>query len=128
LLSLKDTVNFLGTNRTGNRCLMDYETITPAQLHERRERGLEVLLIDVREPEEYELSRVEGSRLLPLSRFNEWFSSLDPEVEMVVMCHHGIRSAQVCAFLARQGFKNVSNLEGGIDRWSCEVDRGVPRY
>lgn len=107
---------------------MDYGTITPAQLHERRERGEELLLIDVREPEEYELARIEGSRLLPLSRFNEWASSLDPEAEAVLMCHHGIRSAQVCAYLARQGFKNVHNLEGGIDLWSCEVDRGVPRY
>lgn len=107
---------------------MSYETITPAKFHERRERGHEVLLIDVREPVEYELARVEGARLLPLSRFNEWAQSLDPGLEMVVMCHHGIRSAQVCAYLAQQGFENVSNLAGGIDRWSCEVDEGVPRY
>jgi rhodanese-related sulfurtransferase len=107
---------------------VNYETITPAEFQERRERGQEVLLIDVREPEEYELAHVEGARLLPLSQFNEWGASLDPEAETVVMCHHGIRSAQVCAYLARQGFKNLSNLEGGIDRWSCEVDRSVPRY
>lgn len=107
---------------------MNYGTITPAELQERRERGAQVLLIDVREPEEYELAHVEGARLLPLSQFNEWGASLDPEMEAVVMCHHGVRSAQVCAYLARQGFKNLSNLEGGIDRWSCEVDRAVPRY
>jgi rhodanese-related sulfurtransferase len=107
---------------------VDYGTISPAQLQERLASGEPVLLIDVREPAEYELARVEGARLLPLSRFDEWAQSLDPEVEAVVMCHHGIRSAHVCAYLARQGFKNVSNLEGGIDRWSCEVDRGVPRY
>jgi rhodanese-related sulfurtransferase len=107
---------------------LSYGTITAAELQERRERGQEVLLIDVREAEEYELAHVEGARLLPLSRFNEWAASLDPEVEAVVMCHHGIRSAQVCAYLARQGFKNLSNLEGGIDSWSCEVDRSVPRY
>ena len=107
---------------------MNYRTITPAELQERRERGLEVLLIDVREPEEYELAHLEGARLLPLSQFNEWASALDPEMEAVVMCHHGIRSAQVCSYLSRQGFKNLSNLEGGIDRWSCEVDRSVPRY
>jgi rhodanese-related sulfurtransferase len=87
-----------------------------------------VLIIDVREAEEYELARIEGAHLLPLSRFNEWASALDPEAELVVMCHHGIRSAQVCAYLARQGFKNVYNLEGGIDLWSCEIDRTVPRY
>ena len=107
---------------------MDYGTITPAELHERRERGEEVLLIDVREPDEYGRARIEGSRLLPLSLFSEWAEALDPETETVVMCHHGIRSAQVCAYLARQGFTNISNLEGGIDRWSCEVDSSVPRY
>jgi rhodanese-related sulfurtransferase len=107
---------------------VDYETITPAKFHERRERGDELLLVDVREPLEYELARIEGARLLPLSQFNEWSHLLDPGVEMVLMCHHGIRSAQVCAYLSRQGFKRVLNLEGGIDRWSCEVDASVPRY
>ena len=108
---------------------MDYATITPAEFLARREReGREVLLIDVREADEYDIAHVEGARLLPLSQFNEWASGLDPSIEAVVMCHHGIRSAQVCAFLARQGFKNLSNLEGGIDRWSCEVDPNVPRY
>jgi rhodanese-related sulfurtransferase len=107
---------------------VDYGTISPAQLHERRERGERVLILDVREPEECELASIEGAHLLPLSRFNEWASSLDIEAETVVMCHHGIRSAQVCAYLSRQGFRNVSNLEGGIDRWAREVDRSVPRY
>jgi rhodanese-related sulfurtransferase len=107
---------------------LNYGTITPAELHERRERGPEVLLIDVREPDEYGRARIEGARLLPLSLFNDWASALDPEAETVVMCHHGIRSAQVCAYLARQGFTNISNLEGGIDRWSLEIDSSVPRY
>ena len=108
---------------------MSYRTITPEKFHERLALGeQQVLFIDVREPMEYELAHVEGARLLPLSRFNEWAQSLDPQVETVVMCHHGIRSAQVCAYLVRQGFENVSNLEGGIDRWSCEVDVEVPRY
>ncbi|HUQ32573.1 MAG TPA: rhodanese-like domain-containing protein [Pyrinomonadaceae bacterium] len=107
---------------------VDYGRISPAQLHERLASGEPVLLIDVREQTEYELARVEGAKLLPLSRFDEWAQSLDPEVEAIVMCHHGVRSAHVCAYLSRQGFKNVSNLEGGIDRWSCEVDGSVPRY
>jgi rhodanese-related sulfurtransferase len=107
---------------------VNYATISPVELHERRERGDPVLIIDVREPEEFELARIEGARLLPLSRFNEWAATLDSQAELVVMCHHGIRSAQVCAYLARQGFKNLSNLAGGIDLWSCEVDRTVPRY
>src|SRR5687768_5326648 len=107
---------------------MSFKTITPSEFAERRQGGDAPLLVDVREPEEFELARVEGAQLMPLSRFEEWAPSLDPAAEIVFMCHHGIRSAQACAFLSRQGFANLYNLAGGIDRWSCEVDRRVPRY
>lgn len=102
--------------------------MTPSELDARLKRGETVQLIDVREPVEYEMARIEGARLLPLSRFHEWSSALDPEQELVFMCHHGIRSAQVCAFLDQHGFRRLYNLDGGIDRWSTEVDAGVPRY
>jgi len=105
-----------------------YKTITPAEFAERAARGERVRLIDVREPEEFELARVEGAELLPLSRFGDWVGTLDPSEELVVICHHGIRSAHVCSVLARSGFTKLSNLAGSIDRWSTEVDRGVPRY
>ncbi len=108
--------------------MLNYGSISPTELKECIERGDELLLIDVREPEEHSIAAIEGARLLPLSRFDEWAHALDPAQETIVMCHHGIRSAQVCAFLAQQGFKNLLNLSGGIDRWSCEVDRRVPRY
>lgn len=107
---------------------MRFETITPEELFGRMERGEQVNLIDVREELEYELARVRGARLLPLSRFEEWFGALNREEEYVFMCHHGIRSAQVCGFLAGQGFKKLYNLAGGIDRWSLDVDPGVARY
>jgi rhodanese-related sulfurtransferase len=107
---------------------MDFKTITPKQFVERARGGEDLLLIDVREPEEYELARVEGARLLPLSLFNEWAPTLDPERETVFICHHGIRSAQVCGYLSRQGFTKTYNLSGGIDRWSTEVDPSIPRY
>jgi adenylyltransferase/sulfurtransferase len=107
---------------------MGFKTITPAEFERRRRRGEDLLLVDVREPEEYELARVEGARLLPLSLFNEWAPTLDPGRETVFICHHGIRSAQVCASLSRQGFGRIYNLTGGIDRWSTEVDPTVPRY
>ncbi len=107
---------------------MGFKTITPSRLSERMRDEEPPLVIDVREPEEYELARVEGTRLLPLSIFNEWAPSLDRERETVFMCHHGIRSAQVCAFLSRQGFEKIHNLAGGIDRWSADVDPTVPRY
>jgi adenylyltransferase/sulfurtransferase len=107
---------------------MNYETITPEEFAERAARGERVRLIDVREPAEFELARVEGAELMPLSRFNEWAGALDAEEEIVFMCHHGVRSAQVCAVLARAGFARLHNLAGGIDRWSAEVDQNVPRY
>jgi adenylyltransferase/sulfurtransferase len=107
---------------------VDYETVSPAELDERLKRGEEMLLVDVREPEEYAIAHIKDARLLPLSRFPEWAETLNPDAEIVFMCHHGIRSAQVCAFLARQGFKKLYNLAGGIDRWSDEVDPGVQRY
>ncbi|HEY0100507.1 MAG TPA: rhodanese-like domain-containing protein [Pyrinomonadaceae bacterium] len=107
---------------------MNYQTISPTEFAERIARGERVRLIDVREPEEFELARVEGAELLPLSRFQEWAGALEAEEEIVVMCHHGIRSAHVCAHLAAQGFTKMVNLAGGIERWSVEVDRSVPRY
>jgi rhodanese-related sulfurtransferase len=105
-----------------------YRTITPTELHDRIELGKKFDLVDVREPIEFEIARIEGARLLPLSRFQEWADSLSRENETVVICHHGIRSAQVCQFLARAGFQNLYNLAGGIDRWSREVDPEIPVY
>ena len=107
---------------------MNYETITPQELAARLENDTALRLIDVREPAEYEVARIEAAELLPLSRFNEWGATLPRDAEIVVICHHGIRSAQVCAFLAQQGYTKLHNLAGGIDRWSWEVDPNVPRY
>jgi rhodanese-related sulfurtransferase len=107
---------------------MDYETILPVELNARMKRGEEVTLIDVREPVEYQIARLEGARLLPLSQFQEWAGRLKPEEEIIVMCHHGVRSAHVCSILAREGFKKMVNLAGGIDRWSNDVDSSVPVY
>jgi rhodanese-related sulfurtransferase len=107
---------------------MLYESISPTELNERLKNGEKVNLIDVREVWEYETAHLEGAKLLPLSQFNEWIDGLNPEEEIVVMCHHGIRSANVCMFLLRNGFEKVFNLDGGIDLWSKEVDESVPLY
>lgn len=108
--------------------MMNYKTILPAELAVRLEQADPVRLIDVREREEHDLARIEQAELLPLSRFHAWAGALDSDDEIVVLCHHGIRSAHVCAALARAGFKRLSNLAGGIDAWSTEVDPRVPRY
>lgn len=88
--------------------------------------------IDVREPQELALAEVEGFQNLPLSQFAEWsptiMTTLDPEKETLVMCHHGMRSAQMCQWLMGQGFINVKNVSGGIDAYSAIVDSSVPRY
>lgn len=107
---------------------MSYQNISPAELQTLLGAGEQIRLIDVREPEEYEAARIEAAELLPLSRFHEWMGSLAPDAAIVFMCHHGMRSAHVCEYLSREGFSNLRNLAGGIDRWSLEVDRGVPRY
>ena len=107
---------------------MLYESISPKEFAARLKSGDKLRFIDVREPQEFAVARVEEAELLPLSRFNEWIDTLKPEEEIVVMCHHGIRSANVCMFLVRNGFEKIFNLDGGIDLWSKEVDQSIPRY
>ena len=90
------------------------------------------LLLDVRDAWEVERAalRLPGvaQRHVPVVRIPDTLGELDPTQPIVCMCHHGVRSLQVVAFLERQGFGSVYNLAGGIDAWSVEVDRAVPRY
>jgi adenylyltransferase/sulfurtransferase len=103
-------------------------TITPAELAARRKRGDDIDLVDVREPNEWEIGRIEGARLAPLSSFAEALSSMDSARDVVVYCKVGARSARAVRQLQTAGFKRVWNLAGGIIRWSEEVDPTVPRY
>jgi rhodanese-related sulfurtransferase len=107
---------------------MSYKLITPTELNHRLKRGEKLFLIDVREPVEFEIARIEGAELFPITRMNEWVGLIRSDEEIVVICHHGIRSAQVCSFLAQQGFDKVYNLTGGMDAWAEEVDTKMPRY
>ena len=102
--------------------------MTPTELAERLARGEEIDVIDVREPFEWQMARISGARLLPLGTLHQAMSSLDPARATVVYCHHGVRSAHAAEALRAEGFSRVWNLAGGIDRWSTDVDRGVPRY
>lgn len=103
------------------------ENISPRELKRRLDAGEETVLLDVREPWEFELARIEGSTLIPMSRLEERFTELDPGSETVVICHHGNRSAFVAQALQSVGFKNVLNLEGGLDAYSF-IDTSVSRY
>jgi rhodanese-related sulfurtransferase len=105
----------------------DYENITASGLKGRLDAGDRPVLLDVREPWEFELARIEGSRLIPMSQLEERFTELDPEAETVVICHHGNRSSYVTQALRRAGFEKVLNLEGGLDAYSF-VDESVPTY
>lgn len=85
-------------------------------------------LLDVRELWEFEHCHIAGSRLMPMSSLHARLHELDPQCETVVICHHGIRSAQVCMFLQHQGFAAVLNLSGGVAAWAAEVDTAMPVY
>jgi rhodanese-related sulfurtransferase len=89
-------------------------------------------LIDVREPQEIAIAALPNFQVFPLSQSSEWMETLptqlDPHCETYVMCHHGMRSAQMCQWLTQQGFTNVKNIVGGIDAYSVGVDSSIPRY
>ena len=106
---------------------LDYENIPPRALKSRLDAGERPVLLDVREPWEFELARIEGSVLIPMSQLEGRFAELDPDAETVVICHHGHRSSHVTRALQGAGFEQVSNLEGGLDAYSS-VDEAVPRY
>lgn len=86
------------------------------------------LLLDVREPWEFAHCHIAGSLPMPMASVPARIEELDPETEIVVVCHHGMRSAQVAMFLERQGFSQVFNLTGGVAAWAAEVDPAMPRY
>lgn len=101
--------------------------IEPADLAGRLRDGDAPDLLDVRETWEWDLARIPPARLLPLGDLEGSVGSLNPDREMVVYCHHGVRSRMAVSWLRMQGFR-ARNLAGGIDRWSREVDPSVPRY
>lgn len=86
------------------------------------------LLLDVREPWEFQTCAIEGSQLVPMNTIPGRFSELDEEQTVVCICHHGGRSLQVAAFLERQGFTKVVNLTGGVHAWANQVDPAMPTY
>ena len=86
------------------------------------------LLLDVREPWEFEVCHIEGAALLPMRDIQARFQELDPARETVVICHHGVRSYHVARFLEHNGFSNVINLTGGVAGWAKEADPSMPTY
>ena len=102
--------------------------IDPVTLKARLDRGESVLILDVREPFEIALAPFPGATHSPMGDIPSRLTELDPDRETVVVCHHGVRSAQVAMYLAQNGFEHVLNLSGGIDAWSEDADPSTPRY
>ena len=107
--------------------------ITVQELAQRlAEDHQDLQLIDVREHNEVEIAAIAGFTILPLSEYEEWGidfkEKFDPQLETLVLCHHGMRSAQMCQWLANQGFTNVKNIEGGIDSYAYIVEPTMAKY
>lgn len=103
--------------------------VTPRELKERLERpDAAPVLLDVREPWEHAIAHIPGSELVPMRDVPTAMREFDLNQEIVVICHHGIRSYQVCHFLERAGFQRLTNLTGGISAWRREVDPRMKDY
>ncbi len=105
--------------------------ITPAEVRRRLDSGDRVFLIDVRQPEEHAVSRIEGAELIPMNTVPAALQDLEAKADegtLIVFCHHGMRSLNVVNWLRGQGIAESTSMSGGIDRWSLEIDPTVPRY
>jgi adenylyltransferase/sulfurtransferase len=103
-------------------------TISVQELKRRMDAREPLELIDVREIFEYEIARIDGSKLIPLREIADRAGELQKEKPIILHCHTGMRSADAVRLLRDRGFANVYNLGGGIDAWSDEVDPNVPKY
>ncbi len=106
----------------------DIGKISPLALKSRLDRGEKVFILDVREHSEVEVAPFPGANHIPMGDIPSRLTELDPDRETIVVCHHGVRSAQVAMYLARMGFEHMNNLSGGIDAWSEDADPSTPRY
>ncbi len=123
--SLIDYEAFCGV---GAEPVYDGAEVTALDLKQELEAGKPILLLDVREPHEYEIASIEGARLIPPGELPERLRELDDHAEIVTHCHHGARSLKALEILRAAGFSKVRSLKGGIDAWAVNVDPELPRY
>ncbi len=112
----------------GDRESIAVKEMTVEEFNELRNKNGNVVLVDVREPHEYQICNIEGSTLIPLGELDSRTDELNPEDDIVVHCHHGGRSMKAATLLKEKGFKNVLNLKGGIDEWAEKFDPEMSRY
>ena len=107
---------------------MEFE-INPEEVRALLDEQAPLTLLDVREPWEFELSRIANSKLIPMGDVpSRAHQELDPDAHIVVVCHHGVRSMSVTNWLRQQGFESAQSLRGGIDAWSKRIDPKLPTY
>ncbi len=126
--TLVDYHEFCGVGRQGTLTAAWEFDIEPLELKARLDRGDRLLIVDVREPQEYKICRLPGSKLIPLGELPRRLQELDSADEIVVHCRSGQRSAKAVKLLQQAGFRKVRNLRGGILAWSDQVDPSVPKY
>lgn len=102
--------------------------ISPEETKAKLDRGEKFVLLDVREAWEVAINRLGDAAVIPIAELGERYTELNPEAEIIVYCHMGVRSLKATRFLKDRQFKNVKNLAGGIDAWSLQIDPKVPRY
>jgi adenylyltransferase/sulfurtransferase len=108
---------------------MDDLQISAKEVSDRIARGEKLLLVDVREPWEYDLCKIPGAKLVPLGTIPANLNILlDADDEVICYCHRGMRSLDAAVWLRQQGVESVKSMAGGIERWSMEIDPSVPRY
>ncbi len=102
--------------------------ISPQELKSKLDANEKILLLDVRQPEEHNFSKITGSFLMPLNELPLRYETLSRERPIVIYCHHGLRSLNAARFLVQKGFRNIRCLEGGIHLWSALIDHSVKQY
>jgi adenylyltransferase/sulfurtransferase len=105
--------------------------ISARDVQQRIDAGEKLLLIDVREPHEFAIAKIEGASLIPMRQVPGELQELEKrsdDAQLIVFCHHGVRSMNVVEWLRNQGVENCVSMAGGIDAWSLSVDPSVPRY
>ena len=105
----------------------DFE-ISSEELKKKLDKDEKIVIIDVREPDEYEICHLKTAKLIPLRQIPSCLSELNPNGLTVLYCHHGIRSAQAALWLQQNGFPNVASLRGGIDEWAQKIESEMERY
>lgn len=104
------------------------DNLSAEEIKKKLNDGNAFIILDVREPWEYQAAKIEGSLLIPLGQLEKRKEELNQESEIVCLCHMGVRSFKAMKYLQSCGFKNVKNMAGGIEAWSLKVDPSVPRY